>query len=88
MDFTFIGTASGKPGFLKVRDGFYVRPGDISVVGLAGSDEQQAPLDTVVVHLESGVVVAFDPCDSESSAAAMAESLVSALVKVYAWPAS
>lgn len=86
MNFEFLGATGSVPGFLKIRQGCYVRARDICLVGVGYTATDAAGAlvsteDAVVVGLGSGENAVFDPCGSVEAAVEMAESLVSALVK-------
>jgi hypothetical protein len=83
--FNFTGAEGRPPSYLKVTDGCFVRISDISVVGTGVTSSADgstiAPPVTVAVHLANGSYAAFDPCESQEAAQALAEDLVAALVK-------
>lgn len=83
--FDFIGAEGRAPSYLKVTDGCFVRIGDISVVGTGVTSSADgstvAPAVTVAVHMKNGSYAAFEACESQEAAQAMAEDLVAALVR-------
>jgi hypothetical protein len=83
-DFEFV-AVNGRPVFLKVTPGCYVRVRDITVVGTgvtAAADGSQAqPTTVVAVHMANGSYAAFEESATPEAAAERAEALVSAIAQ-------